>query len=185
MNTTERAISLLGQGIPAVAVANALGVSESLISQIVSANGEQIAELRYQNLSQHTERDNNYNALEDKLIKKLDEALPLMYKPMDVLRAISVVNSAKRRGATAPEQLPATQAVIQISLPTKIVQHITTNINNQVVSAGTQDLVTMQSATLLKELKHVGRTEEETRAIAPPRQREGEGATPGNSTLAL
>jgi hypothetical protein len=153
--TAAKALTLLGQGLPAVAVAAALGVSESRISQLISDPefSAQVAELRFANLSKHSSRDAEYDSLEDSLLEKMKDMIPLMYKPMEVLKAISVINAAKRRGASAPEQLTSQAAVVQLLMPTQILQQFTTNINNQVIKTGDTDLVTIQSGNMKKLLQ--------------------------------
>jgi len=150
--TTSKALTLLGQGLPAVAVAAALGVTESRISQLVSdpSFSAQVAELRFANLSKHSSRDAEYDSLEDQLLEKMKDLLPLMYKPMEVLKAISVINAAKRRGASAPETLTSQSSVVQLIMPTQILQQFTTNIHNQVIKTGETDLVTIQSSAMKK-----------------------------------
>lgn len=153
--TSAKALTLLGQGLPAVAVAAALGVTESRISQLIS-NPEfaaQVADLRFTNLSKHSTRDAAYDSLEDSLLEKMKDLLPLMYKPMEVLKAISVINAAKRRGASAPETLASQSAVVQLIMPTQILQQFTTNIHNQVIKTGETDLVTIQSGSMKKLLQ--------------------------------
>lgn len=149
--TEDRALSLLGSGVGAEAVANALGVSPSRISQLLANKefADQVATLRYENLQQHNSRDAAYDNLEDKLLVKLKNAIPLMFKPADISKALQAVNMAKRRGQSAPDQVTNQQNIVNLILPTQITQKFTTNINNQVVKAGHQDLVTMQSGNLL------------------------------------
>jgi hypothetical protein len=156
--TTEtRAISLLGQGLGPEMVASALGVSTSRISQLLSDPefSAQVADLRFKNLAKHNERDSAYDKLEDELVNRMKDLLPLMYKPMEILQAIKVINAAKRRGSSAPESITGQQTVVQLLMPTQITQifaaqaqELTVNSNNQVVRAGNQDLVTVQSGRM-------------------------------------
>jgi len=55
--------------------------------------------------------------------------------------------------------------VVNITLPTKAVTKFVTNINNQVIQAGEQQLLTIQSGTLMKELGTT--TTEESRNESP------------------
>lgn len=154
-STEERALSLLGSGIPPETVANALGVSPSRISQLMSQEdfAVAVAQKRYESLAKHNERDSSYDELEDALIKKLSDLLPLMMRPMEVLKAIQIINGAKRRGTSAPEQITQQQTVVNLVVPIKLVQTFTTDINNQVIQAGEQNLVTIQSGSLLSKVK--------------------------------
>lgn len=156
LNTTEeRALTLLGQGLNPETVSAAIGVSASRISQLLSEPefANKVAEARFKNLSKHNERDNAYDALEDQLVTKLKDCLPFMVRPMEVLKAIQVINQAKRRGSSAPEHITNQQTVVQLTMPTQILQQFTMNINNQVVKAGEQDLVTVQSGAMNNLLK--------------------------------
>ena len=148
-STTEsRALSLLSQGLGPEVVAAAVGVSTSRISQLLSTPefAAQVAEGRYENLAKHNTRDNAYDSMED----ELKDCLPFMMRPMEVLKAIQVINAAKRRGSSAPESITSQQTVVQLIMPTQILQSFTTNVNNQVIKAGQQDLVTVQSASMDK-----------------------------------
>lgn len=154
-STEERALALLGQGLGAEVVASAVGVSPSRISQLISEPefAAKVAELRFSNLVKHNARDEKYDKLEDKLLDKMENLLPYMMKPFEVLKAISIINGAKRRGISTPEQITGQQTVVSLTLPTLIVQNfsaknIQVNINNQVIRAGEQDLVTVQSGRM-------------------------------------
>jgi predicted transcriptional regulator len=155
--TETRALELLGTGVTPEAVANALGVTVSRISQLLSQEdfAARVAELRFKNLQKHTIRDNSYDELEDDLVSRLRDLMPLMHRPMEVLKAIQVINAAKRRGQSAPDSIIQQQTIVQLNVPTKILQQFTTNINNQVIVAGSQDLNTMQSGLLIKQLEGV------------------------------
>lgn len=150
-STEDRALQLLGSGIPAEQVASALGVDASRISQLLSDKtfADQVALLRYNSLQKHNTRDAAYDSIEDKLVVKLDKAMGLMFKPETILKAIQVINGAKRRGQSAPDQVTNQQNIVTLVLPAQITQKFITNINNQVVTAGAQDLATMQSGSLL------------------------------------
>ena len=118
-STEDRVLTLLGQGLPADVVANAVGVSPSRISQLVSDPdfAAKVAELRFSGLIKHNARDSRYDSLEDQLLEKMENLLPMMYKPFEVLKAIQVINAAKRRGVSAPEQIVGQQTVIPLSSP--------------------------------------------------------------------
>lgn len=149
----ERALSLLGAGISPAQVASTLGVTESLISQLVSKEGfaAELARIKTESLQKHNARDLKYDSLEDSLLDKLEKNIGMMYKPHDILKAIQVVNGAKRRGTSTAEAVIAQQNIVQIVLPTKVIQTFTSNAQNQVVQAGNQSLTTIQSGELLRQ----------------------------------
>ena len=165
----SRALSLLGSGASAEQVASALGVTPSYISQLLS-NEEfklKVAELRYSSLAKHNQRDEKLDALEDKVLEKLESTLALCFKPMELVKAFQVINGAKRRGQSAPSQIVNTQNLVTINIPTQIINKFTSNINNQVVQVGEQTLETIQSGSLLKQVKQENQNEDRLqRAIA-------------------
>jgi hypothetical protein len=151
-STEERALSLLGAGLAPVTVAATLGVSESRISQLMSDENfaSEVTSIRYQSLLKHNERDNKYDSLEDELLKKMEDLIPLMHRPMEVLRAMQVLNGAKRRGQATPDSIHSKQEVIQLVVPIQIINQFKSKSNqqNQVVSVGGQSLLTIQSCNL-------------------------------------
>lgn len=150
----QRILALLGNGVSAEMVANTVGVTPSYVSQLVSSPdfAEHVSLLRYENLSKHNVRDANYDELEDTLTSKLQDFLPLMTKPLEILRAIQVINGAKRRGSTTPENITNKQVQINLIMPTTIVQKFTTNVNNQITAVAGQELLTIDSKALLAKL---------------------------------
>jgi hypothetical protein len=111
---------------------------------------DKVSALRYNALQKHNTRDNKYDSVEDLLLEKLERSLPLMIRPDTIMKAIQVVNGAKRRGTSAPTTINNTQNVVQLVLPSVITQKFATDINNQVIKAGDQSLLTMPSSQLLK-----------------------------------
>lgn len=163
----QRALKLLGNGVMPEQVASALGVTASRISQLLSDEvfAEKVATLRYEHLQKHNDRDDAYDGIEDELLKKLKHALPMMIKPETILRAITVVNAAKRRGSSAPQQTINQQTVVQLVLPTAITQRFAVNANNQVIKAGDQELLTMQSGNLLAKVEEANNGKQEPNTI--------------------
>lgn len=149
-SSESRALTLLGQGIGPEMTASAVGLSTSRISQLLSDPefAAQVADLRFKNLAKHNERDAAYDSLEDTLLNKLRDLLPFMMKPMEVLKAIQVINAAKRRGSSAPDSITAQQEVIQLVMPVQIINQFSVNASNQVIKAGHQELITVQSSNL-------------------------------------
>jgi transcriptional regulator with XRE-family HTH domain len=150
-----KCLEMLGNGLTPEIVATALGISPGYISQLLAeeAFSYQVTQRRFLMLQAATKRDAGYDYIEDELIKKMKDLLPMMYKPQEVLRAISVINTAKRRGSGAQENVVINQTVIQLQLPEIIVNKFVKNINNQVIVAGEQQLVTIPSNNLTKQLE--------------------------------
>jgi len=151
--TSDRALALLGQGVPPIAVANALGVDQSRITQLLSDPefATRVIELKFEALSKHNQRDQSIDGLEDKLLDKLRDCLPYMTRPMEILKSFSIINAAKRRGTIAQDGLVGQQqTIIQLNIPQIVIDKFQTNIHNQVVQVGQQSLLTIQSGQLLK-----------------------------------
>lgn len=149
-STESRAIEMLGKGMPPVVVATTLGVSESRISQLMADEGiaEEIRTLRYNRASKLNERDEKADVIEDKLLDQLGAAIPMLMRPMEIARTLSMVNAMKRRGIASVDSGGERSAIVTITMPKKITQQFTTNINNQVIQAGTQELLTIQSGSI-------------------------------------
>lgn len=153
--TEERALTLLGQGVPPSAVASALGVDPSRITQLLGNEdfAARVVEKKYEALSKHNERDGLMDSMEDKLLDKLKDCLPFMTRPMEILKSFQIINAAKRRGQTGQESLTTKQTIIQLNIPQIILEKFTSNIHNQVVQVGHQSLVTIPSNQLLKQME--------------------------------
>lgn len=155
MLNRDRALTLLGEGIPAEQVAAALGVTPSAISQLLSEDEfkEKVLELKFQKLSAHNERDSAADALESKLLGKLEASVDMIYRPLELAKVYSVLNAAKRRGSSAPAHITQQQTIIPLILPTVLIHSFQANQVNQVTAVDNQDLNTIQSGTLLTNLK--------------------------------
>lgn len=147
-------LEMLGNGLSPEVAASALGVSPSYISQLVSTEefARQVAERRFSNLQAATTRDRRYDTLEDTLADRLEDLIPMMFKPMEIIRALSTINGLKRRGASAPENTVINQTIVQLTLPAAITSKFVTNTANQVVVAGEQELITIKSTQLSAKL---------------------------------
>ena len=91
--TRERALSLLGQGVPPQACANALGVDISTISQLLSQDdfATAVIEKKFESLSKHNERDTRIDGMEDALLQKLSDCMPFMVRPMEILKSFQIL----------------------------------------------------------------------------------------------
>ena len=149
-STESRALELLGAGVGPEQTASALGLSVSRISQLLSQDNfaTLVAEKRFTNLLSHSQRDSRADKIEELLLEKLENVIPYMIKPFEIIRAYQVVNSAKRRGQSAPESLTQQHTVINLNMPIQVVQHFQANAQNQVIRAGQQELLTIQSGKM-------------------------------------
>ncbi len=147
-----RALALLSSGITAEQCAHACGVSPARISQLISTEefASKLAERRFESLRKNNARDDELDSLEDSLIQQLRSSITFVLDPMKLARLLQVVNAAKRRGASAPDSVVQKQTILKLNIPITLIQRFTTNSSNQVISAGEQDLVTIQSSQMKK-----------------------------------
>jgi hypothetical protein len=148
--TEDRLLSLLGNGVSPAIAANSLGITESYVSQLLSREDflARVTELRFENLQSATNRDHHYDEIEDTLLSRLEDNLPLIQKPQEVLRAIQVINAAKRRGSSVPESIISQSTVINLTIPQTVVNKFSVNPQGQVTSIGDKSLLTIQSGAL-------------------------------------
>lgn len=152
---------MLGFHIPNNVVASALGVSESLISQLLSEEefAREVQDLKLKNTLQHVTRDREYDSIEDTLINKLKEKLEnglSFTKPSEILAAIRIVNGAKRR--STPSEVGTTagaRALINLQLPTgtEFAARFVLNGNNQVIEVAGRPLATMGAKSVISQLE--------------------------------
>lgn len=152
----QRLIALLGNNISPAIAASAVGCSESYVSQLLSdeAVAEEVNALRFTNLQAASTRDRKADSLEDSLLQKIEEVLPMMMRPAELLRAYSIVNAAKRRGASAPEQVHINNEVIHLHMPAHIAIQFQLSSAKEITEVAGRELITMPSSQLLIEAKN-------------------------------
>lgn len=155
MQDKERIKELLGSGLSNEVVATAVGCDSSYISQLLSDElfANEVSALRMNSLTEHNTRDKRLNGLEDSVIEKLEEAIHWLTKPMDMLRALNVINAAKRRGVPAHEALVINNNIVNLTLPPVILNKFVTTPLGEVIEVEGQTLVTMPAHNLLKRLQ--------------------------------
>jgi hypothetical protein len=151
----ERIIQLLGNGVSPAIAASAVGCSEGYISQLMSdeAVAARVSELRFSNLQAASDRDKKADTIEDALLGKLQEALPMMMRPAEIVRSLAVVNALKRRASSAPETMHIHNQVINLQLPQHTALRVQMSASKEIVEVEGRTLVTMPSTQLLLEAK--------------------------------
>lgn len=148
---------LLGNGLSVGVVASAVGCSDSYITQLLSDEefAADVSRRRVIALSSAKQRDASIDAIEDKLLGKLKQAVDegAFYKPADLLRAFIVLNGAKRRAAIAGQgDFVQHNTIINLNIPEPVARKFTINQQGEVVQVGEQTLVTMPTTQLLRSL---------------------------------
>ena len=151
----ERIIQLLGNGVSPAIAASAVGCTEGYISQLMS--DEQIAArvsaLRFDNLQAASNRDKMADSIEDSLLEKLKESIPMLMRPSEITRTLAVVNALKRRASSAPETMHIHNQVINLQLPQHTALRVSMSASREIIEVEGRTLVTMPSSQLLKEAK--------------------------------
>lgn len=148
----ERALNYLMAGATQEQTAKALGVEPSTISYLISSDSvfaDAIATADLGRRQKHNKHDDLAADVEFQLLERLRDSCEGMYKPLEIARAYQIVNSGKRRGTSAPSGVTNNnQQVINISLPQAALKRIKMTAQSQIVQAGDQDLVTLQSSSV-------------------------------------
>lgn len=164
----EKISDLLGTGLSIETVASAVGCDPSYISQLMANQlfADTVVEKRTVGLLAANKRDRSIDAIEDKLIDNLATLVEegQIYKPADVLRSFAVLNAAKRRGVPAHDSTTINATIVNLNMPTKILNNFVTNTQGEVIEAGSQTLVTMPAHQLLKTLATSGNANDQERA---------------------
>ena len=153
----DKILALLGLGLPNNVVASAVGVSDSYVSQLMGVEdfARQVQELRLKNLTEIAARDKKWDSLEDRFLQKLEDLLPMggFSRPMEILKALQVLNAAKRRAS--PQELPAAASytVVPLILPIVMAPKLSVNSQGQVIEVEGRVLATMPAAVVNKKLE--------------------------------
>lgn len=163
MDLTEKIAQLLIQGYPPGQVANAVACSPSFVSQLLS-NEEFAMRVANERLSltmekqqQYTDIDNNYDNIEDQLLKKLGTLLPYINKPSEILATLRQVNSAQRKSSRPLAAGHDQQSnVVSLTLPAHMLKSMQVAIklddSAQIVEVAGKSMATLPSLALHERL---------------------------------
>lgn len=145
---------LLGNGLSPEVVASAVGCTESYVSQLMSdeAFAAIVIEKRSAALTKNNERDLSIDELEDKTIRKLNQVLDMVHKPMELMHLFKTINGARRRGVQPQHQATNRQQVVVLAIPERVKAQFRLSANREIIDHGEQTLVTMTSQELLKKV---------------------------------
>lgn len=149
-----RLLSQLGCGVTQREAANACGVTEGLVSQLM-AEPDFKAQLVI-NFEKATQRaidiDNNYEEIEKMATDSLRKLLPMLHTPSELIKVAMAANAAKRK--TAPKQEGSEDAigngkkVSRILMPQVIIQNFMMNPNSEIVQVGDREMTTLNASSI-------------------------------------
>ena len=148
----ERIVEMLSAGIRPTNVAEAVGVTESYISQIAEECKDQILAARATRTSQHIQHDLTLDTVEDRALGRLSQVLNTVTDPMKLAGVFKVLNGAKRRHESLGNQ-QSTATVVELELPQIAKVAIRMNTQKQVIEVGGRSMITMQSTAVEKMLE--------------------------------
>lgn len=151
----DRIIEMLGNGIPATAVAAALGCTDSYISQLLTEDGvvEQVQALRAVKFQEYAEQDARLETAEQKALNKIESLIPYITKPSEAARVYGILNAAKRKTGVHATQNSQVGTVVQLNLPQAAVVSFTLTSDKQVVEVEGRSMVTMPAKSLAARLE--------------------------------
>lgn len=148
---SNQLINLLTRGVTQIEAARAIGITPGAVTQLVQTPEVAAALEKYHaaQVSQSSQIDANYDAIELQLQEQLKKVLPLVMRPGEIANVLTRINSAKRRGV-AHTAAAGPAKVLSLNIPIALQARFVVNSANQVVEAGNQTLVTMQSSNIAK-----------------------------------
>lgn len=151
--TRNSALNYLAQGLSPSQVASALNVSPSYISQLLEEEefSLELASLREKAIAADVDYDSQKDRVEKKLLDIVEQTLGTVYNPvvaMKLWRDINMGRSKAMHRTVKPGTQVVNNTVVQLSLPQQLTDKFTLNSQNQVIQAGDQTLVTMQSGSM-------------------------------------
>lgn len=145
----NQVITYLKNGITPIEISRALGITPGAVTQLMQSPqvSTEIAKMQAEQQARSSAIDAKYDAIEEKLLTQLEKTVPLLMRPGEIANVLTRINAAKRRGVA--HQAPQGPAqVLQLNIPIALQNKFVVNAANQVVQAGEQTLVTMQSSNI-------------------------------------
>lgn len=151
----DRIIEMLGHGVSAVQVAQAVGCDESYISQLLSSPEifEAVSLAKAKHFSAYVEQDNFLDDAEKNALEKVATLIPFITRPSDAVRVYGVLNAAKRRTTDAATHANAVAATVSLDLPEASRVRFTITADKQVIEIEGRSMATMPARTLAARLE--------------------------------
>lgn len=175
----ERIKELLGKGLPTGVVASAVGCDPSYISQLLEQEEfhNDVLVLRAGKAESSVARDDKWDDIEDRALKRAGQILDFVTKPNDLIRIAALANSAKRRASDFTGGSEAVTQTVQLVFPESAVLHFQMNANSQVVEIDGRSTQALSSKKLVEQIaqrKIARETLGITDVVVPPKTSERE-----------
>ena len=154
----ERAFRLLTSGATPQQTAYAVGCTPAYISQLLAdeefALSVSLARSKYMQdkLERDQRMDDKKDSIEDQLLTKLEQLVPYMNKPQDIIQALRVANQLKRTAPTQITQSMEHTQSVKLSLPAHLLQKAKVQIQispqGEILSANNQTFLSPSISSL-------------------------------------
>lgn len=159
-HTQDKIIEMLGSGVPATVVANAVGVTDGYISQLLAVPEihARVVALRTERSAGRIEHDDTIIGAERRaleLVKRnLDNGALSGLKPMEALKHFQVLNAARKSGdhaASGSGQPSGT--VVNLHLPENAKVQFSMTVDKQVIEIDGRSMATMPASRVNQMLR--------------------------------
>ena len=152
MDKAQKALELLIAGISQEAVALTIGCDPSYISQLMAIPEykQQVLAARVERGTKHQKMDEKKDQIVDTLLDKMLTIAPTMYKPTEILQALTRIDAMPRRSSPvlSTGQEKGNTTIINIPIMLQKAYNITVDTNNRVVEIGTDTMVPASASSL-------------------------------------
>lgn len=133
----EQILKLLGDGYGPEVVASTVGCAVSLVSGLLSDPEfrDRVSEARMAKVTKYNDVDNLYDETELSVAKKLKDAVEFEMNSMKLVKIATSLNSMRRRGSSSPEAIVNNQTVLNLALPSVIVNQFQVKAQNVQINA--------------------------------------------------
>ncbi len=162
---------MLSKNIPQAEVARILNCTPSAVSQVAATYATKIAEASTLSTTSTEVMEDSMDRIENKLLEKIENTLPLETDLMKLTKMFQVVNGAKRRSkgeghVGAGNVTVDNRKVVQLNLPAHMQRQVeyTTNNQNQVVEINGRNL-SIASTKSIEKMAGIGDYEDEQQEL--------------------
>lgn len=156
-------VNCLEAGFQQVVIAEALGVSESLVSQLIAEHSlDQVAaKQKITRESVFNDIDNSYNEAEKFIADRLKTSVKYMTDPVKLAYVADKLNKMKRRALSQVGASAAPAKVAVLNLPMHVQNNFIFNQQNEAIAVDGRPLISMPATRLMQVMK-----EETTKELA-------------------
>lgn len=145
----DKVKNLLARGASPTMVSQMLGCTPQAISMMLAEESfaQSVIEARFAQEQRHVDHDERLDALEETIITNLEASIGFCFKPEVLMRALQIVNGAKRRATSELDRQAsvAPREVVVLSLPPVMANAIKMNARGEVIQVGQREMVTLDT----------------------------------------